>query len=80
MYMVCGKEAIGVTPSAELTEITKEYDPAGDALLADLDADATPVRLTAGSFIVLMPQDAHAPACWVDEAKGVKKIIGKVRV
>ena len=51
-----------------------------DALLAELDADATPVRLTAGSFIVLMPQDAHAPACWIGEAKGVKKIIGKVRV
>ena len=80
MYMVEGEETIYVKPTSQLSKITKEYDPAGDALLADMDADATPVRLTAGSFIVLMPQDAHAPACWVDEAKGVKKIIGKVRV
>ena len=80
MYMVEGEETIYVKPTSQLSKITKEYDPAGDALLADLDADATPVRLTAGSFIVLMPQDAHAPACWVDEAKDVKKIIGKVRV
>ena len=80
MYMVEGEETIYVKPTAQLTNITKEYDPTGDALLADLDADATPVRLTAGSFIVLMPQDAHAPACWVDGAKNVKKIIGKVRV
>ena len=80
MYMVEGEETIYVKPTSQLSNITKEYDPAGDALLADLDADATPVRLTAGSFIVLMPQDAHAPACWVDGAKNVKKIIGKVRV
>ena len=80
MYMVEGEETIYVKPTSQLSNITKEYDPAGDALLADMDADATPVRLTAGSFIVLMPQDAHAPACWVDSAKNVKKIIGKVRV
>ena len=80
MYMVEGEETIYVKPTSQLSNITKEYDPAGDALLADMDADATPVRLTAGSFIVLMPQDAHAPACWVDSAKDVKKIIGKVRV
>lgn len=80
MYMVEGEETIYVKPTSQLSNITMEYDPAGDALLADMDADTTPVRLTAGSFIVLMPQDAHAPACWVGEAKGVKKIIGKVRV
>ena len=80
MYMVEGEETIYVKPTSQLSNITMEYDPAGDALLAAMDADATPVRLTAGSFIVLMPQDAHAPACWVGEAKGVKKIIGKVRV
>ena len=80
MYMVEGEETIYVKPTAQLGNITMEYDPAGDALLGDLDADATPVRLTAGSFIVLMPQDAHAPACMVDTPKGVKKIIGKVRV
>lgn len=79
-YMVEGEEIIYVKPTAQLSNITKEYDPAGDALLAAMDPDVTPVRLTAGSFVILMPQDAHAPACWVDGAKGVKKIIGKVRV
>lgn len=79
-YMVEGEEIIYVKPTAQLTNITKEYDPAGDALLAAMDPDVTPVRLTAGSFVILMPQDAHAPACWVDGAKNVKKIIGKVRV
>jgi hypothetical protein len=50
------------------------------ALLADFDTDATPVRLEAGSFVVLFPQDAHSPACHVDGPVNVKKIIGKVRI
>ena len=78
MYMVEGEETIYVKPTSQLSNITVEYDPNGDYLLADFDKDATPVHLTAGSFVILMPQDAHAPNCWVDEPKNVKKIVGKV--
>lgn len=80
MYMVEGEEIIYVKPVENLKNITKEYDPQIEALLADTDEDATPVRLTAGSFVVLFPQDAHAPACCVDAPKNVKKIIGKVKI
>ena len=80
MYIVEGEETIFVKPTSQLSNITKEYDPAVDYLLADFDKDATPVHLTAGSFIVLMPQDAHAPSCWYSEPKAVKKIVGKVRL
>ncbi len=80
MYMVEGEETIFVKPVTKLQNITQAYDPSIEALLAQTDEDATPVRLTAGSFVVLFPQDAHAPACWVDGPKTVKKIIGKVRV
>ena len=78
MYMVEGEETIYVKPVSQLSNITAEYNPDGDYLLADFDADATPVHLTAGSFIILLPQDAHAPNCWYGEAKNVKKIVGKV--
>lgn len=80
MYMVEGEETIYVKPTAELSNITKEYDPEGDALLADFDTDATAVHLTAGSFVILMPQDAHAPGCVYGQSKNVKKIVGKVRL
>ena len=80
MYMVEGSETIYVKPVERLQNITKEYDPAIEALLAETDEDATAVRLEAGSFIVLFPQDAHAPACYADGKKHVKKIIGKVRI
>ncbi len=80
MYMVEGEEIIYVKPTDALQEITKEYDPAIDALLAKLDSDAIPVRLTAGTFVVLMPQDAHAPNCVVTAPQTVKKIVGKVKI
>ena len=80
MYMVEGEEIIYVKPTDNLQAVTKEYDPAIDALLAKLDSDAIPVRLTAGTFVVLFPQDAHAPACFDTAPQTVKKIIGKVKI
>lgn len=80
MYMVEGSETIYIKPVERLQNITQEYDPAIEALLAETDEDATAVRLEAGSFIVLFPQDAHAPGCYADGMKHVKKIIGKVRI
>lgn len=79
MYMVEGEETIYVKPTSKLENITMPFDESQDALLADIDADATAVVLKAGSFVVLFPQDAHAPACDVDSSHcKVKKIIGKV--
>ena len=80
MYMVEGEEIIYVKPTEKLSVITQPYDPEKDALLAELDNDAIPIRLSAGSFIVLFPQDAHAPACYDTVPQTVKKIIGKVRL
>lgn len=80
MYMVEGEETIYVKHTDDLLNITKAYDPEIDALLGDLDEDAFPVRLKAGSFIVLFPQDAHSPGCVVSSPMTVKKIVGKVRI
>ena len=80
MYMVEGEELIYVKHTDDLQNITKEYNPEIDALLGELDEDAMPILLKAGSFVVLFPQDAHSPACVVDSPMAVKKIVGKVRI
>ena len=80
MYMVEGEEIIFVKPTDRLCAITKPYDREGDYLLAELDRDATPIRLCAGQFIVLFPQDAHAPGCYNQTPEAVKKIVAKVRL
>ena len=80
MYMVEGAETIYVKNVDKLKNITCEYTEENEAVLADTDDDATAVRLEAGYFVVLFPQDAHSPACNADGKRSVKKIIGKVRV
>lgn len=80
MYMVEGEETIYVKPTSQLRTITKPYDASVEALLGKVDDDCTPVLLKSGMFIVLFPQDAHAPACHVRAMSKVKKIIAKVRI
>ena len=48
-------------------------------MLAELDKDCTPVRLSAGQFLILFPEDAHCPERDCDTKQQVKKIIGKLR-
>lgn len=78
MYILEGEETIYVKPTERVSKITQPYSTEIDALLGETDTDATPVRLMAGSFIVLFPQDAHTPACHTDGPHWVKKIIGKI--
>lgn len=80
MVMVEGTETIYVKNTDKLQEITTPYDQSRDALFAKLDADALPVHMEPGNFIVLFPQDAHAPGCHADGPSKVKKIVGKVRI
>ena len=80
MCMIEGEETIYVKNTDQLRTIKKEYDAEGDYLLAELDADSTPVRLKEGFFCVLFPQDAHAPGCVADKAMKVKKLVGKVLI
>lgn len=80
MCMIEGTETIYVKNTEKLSNITSEYTEENEALLADLDDDMTPVRLEAGSFVILFPQDAHAPGCVADNSQKVKKIIGKVLI
>lgn len=80
MCMIEGTETIYVKNTEKLSNITSEYTEENEALLADLDDDMTPIRLEAGSFVILFPQDAHAPGCVADNSQKVKKIIGKVLI
>lgn len=80
MCMIEGEEIIYVKNTDQLSHITQEYDEKRECLLAKFDTDNTPVLLTAGSFCILFPQDAHAPGQAVKAPQKVKKVIGKVRI
>lgn len=80
MCMIEGEETIYVKNTNDLSEITTEYDDVKDRFFAKMDADSTPVRLTAGSFCVLFPQDAHAPGCHTEGPHKILKLVGKVQL
>ena len=80
MYLVEGTEVVYVKPVHRLQKVTREYDARIDALLAEIDGDSSEIRLMPGDFLILFPEDAHAPACSVDQSVHVKKIIGKVKI
>ncbi len=80
MVMIDGCEIVYIKRTDALGNVTKPYDAAIDALLADTDADTTAVRLEKGDFLVLFPEDAHAPACHADAPAHIKKVIGKVKI
>ncbi len=81
MYMVEGTELIKVKATSALHNITAPYNAGADCLLAQEDNGLSTIQLTAGDFIILFPQDAHCPACAVDNMPtAVKKVIGKVQI
>ena len=70
-YIVEGTESIELAPAAAL-EIEQAYN---------VPKQAAKVVLTAGSYAVIYPEDAHKPGVRVgDKPCRVKKIVGKVHV
>ena len=76
-YVIDGCEDIGVAPLDEVGEPV-EANPDGDIWF--YHADTVKLRLDGSRFIVLFPQDAHAPCISVNGEKKVRKAVIKVRV
>jgi YhcH/YjgK/YiaL family protein len=80
MVVVEGVETVYVKRTDALQNVTKPYDASIEALLAETDADVSAIRLEKGDFLVLFPEDAHAPGCHADRPCHIKKAIGKVKI
>lgn len=75
-YVIKGAELIGYANIAHLK--SGEYDDAKDLLV--LYGDGVFLEVRAGTFVILMPQDAHMPGIAVNTPQSVAKIVVKVRV
>lgn len=79
MFLLEGEETIYCKPTAQLREITVDYNEEKDVLRAALDDDVTAIPLKPGSFVVFLPQDAHRPGCHPETGRQtVRKIVFKV--
>lgn len=74
-YVIEGSELIGVGNLNEMTEEV-EANPSGDIWF--YHGTTTRLMLCDKKFIVLFPQDAHAPCIAPADAKSVRKAVVKV--
>ena len=79
-YLVSGREVIHWAPLRELAHVTQPYDATKDAGLFALSPGTVPVPLRSGQFMILFPDDAHAPCCCADAPSEVVKVVVKVEV
>jgi YhcH/YjgK/YiaL family protein len=75
-YVVQGAEGIGYANINHLEQ--GEYDAGKDFL--PLHGEGRLVTLRSGSFVLLLPEDAHMPGMAVDSPAPVKKIVIKISV
>ena len=71
-----GKETIGWKATEDLKEETKPYSKEGDCALYS-DTPTTYVDINPGEFVLVYPEDAHAPV--IGEGK-IRKLIAKVKI
>jgi YhcH/YjgK/YiaL family protein len=75
-YVVQGAEGIGYANIHQLRQ--GEYDDSRDFL--PLHGQGGLLTLTSGSFVLLMPEDAHMPGLVIGEPADVRKIVVKIAV
>lgn len=74
--VVTGAEHMGYVPTTSLQ--AGDYDDSRDFLA--LDGDGMFIKMHAGTFMILWPQDAHMPQMAIDSPTPVKKAVVKVRL
>ena len=75
-----GEDEIGWKARTSCTNVTQQYSPENDAILWG-EAPDFYLKLAPGSFVILYPQDAHAPLSKESSAGTgqMKKAVFKVR-
>ena len=76
-YLLSGEELVGVGALSDMMEVV-DANPEKDFWL--YRGPLTNVKIGNGYFIVLFPQDAHAPGIAADVPAPVRKVVVKVRI
>lgn len=79
-FLFSGRETILWAPLESMVEQTMAYDDSKDAALWRLIPETTPLHVSAGHFVILYPEDAHAPCIEWENAEKVFKVVIKVAV
>ncbi|MBD5444518.1 MAG: DUF386 domain-containing protein [Lachnospiraceae bacterium] len=78
-WLISGVEAIDCT-SVDGLEVEKEYNPEKDVTFWKEPAEMMRCVLSGGSYVILLPENAHKPCIAVGEPAPVKKVVAKVKI
>jgi biofilm protein TabA len=78
-YVAAGTERCGWAPVGAM-EPAGDYSPEKDIRFYRDSGPSSSVRLQAGCFAILMPEDIHRPGCLAEEPESVCKVVLKVRL
>lgn len=76
--VICGEEAIGWAPLTDALTVTKEEFSKGGDIAFYTGETVIDTVLPAGTFALLLPQDAHMPCLYTGKERKVTKIIVKI--
>lgn len=77
-WLISGVEAIDCA-AVEGLEVDKEYNPEKDIAFWKEPANMMRCVLTPGSYVVLLPENAHKPCIAVGEPVQNKKVVAKIK-
>lgn len=72
--LLAGSETLYYAPAG--TPVTKEYNEENDCGFNQVPADALPLKLEVGNFVLLLPEEGHLPG--VGDGSGVVKAVVKI--
>ncbi len=78
-YVIKGKEKIGCGFLRDFSKTTVPYNDEKDVVFLDGE-NYSYINLKAGDFVVLYPNDVHAPMLKVEENEDIKKVIVKIKL
>lgn len=78
-WIISGTERIDCVSVGGL-EVKEEYNPDKDVAFWNEPSDMMKCVLTAGSYVVLYPNDAHKPCITVEAPEQVRKVVAKVKM
>lgn len=74
-YIVSGAEAMGYAPKQSMT-LKTDYNPERDIFV--WTGQGTQLVLSAGTFVIFHPHDAHMGGLIIDEPRQVRKVVLKL--
>lgn len=77
-YIVEGTELMGYENLENMEFQNQDYNPDKDVIIPE--GEGSFVKMNAGTFAILWPQDAHMPGQAVSEPSGVRKVVIKVLI